>query len=239
MWPIANSCTYSTSHFSKDPRLLVYFFIQHLYRLQSNLLAHHIGRSPSDTRVIRTGVSNTRPSSPPMLHIFFHFIISTYAKTCQWCTLWQWLICCHQCVNTYLIPMYMTLYGITTLNEDSVVTSQVSPPGCHPAVCNKRNATTSAIGAMKAETCNDTSSEAPLRPVTISAGKTHTVRINHYDNNNLFQPPSFMYCFSHDMAHALLLWMADSKSFRCQINSWSPFSIADGGDSVRGTCGLG
>ena len=64
------------------------------------------------------------------------------------------------------------------LNKDSVVTSQVSPPGCHPAVCNKRTATTSAITAMKSATCDDDSSSVtPARPVTISAGALHTVRI--------------------------------------------------------------
>ena len=71
---------------------------------------------------------------------------------------------------------YHILITFETLNKDSVVASQVSPPGCHPAVCNNRTATTSAIAAMKNATCDD-DSVAPPRPVTISAGEKHTVRI--------------------------------------------------------------
>ena len=73
------------------------------------------------------------------------------------------------------------LITFETLNKDSVVASQVSPPGCHPAVCNKRTATTSAIAAMQSATCDesdDDSSSVPVQvPVTISAGWYHTVRI--------------------------------------------------------------
>jgi len=73
---------------------------------------------------------------------------------------------------------YHILITFETLNKDSVVASQVSPPGCHPAFCNKRQATTSAIAAMKSATCDDDkSSVAPPRHVTISAGEKHTVRI--------------------------------------------------------------
>ena len=73
---------------------------------------------------------------------------------------------------------YHTLITFVTLNKESVVASQVSPPGCHRAVCNKRQATTSAIAAMKSATCDDASSSvAPPMPVTISVGYKHTVRI--------------------------------------------------------------
>ena len=65
---------------------------------------------------------------------------------------------------------------ISTLKQASVVASQVSPPGCHPAICKNRAATTSAIMAMKAETCDD---GPPPKPVTISSGTDYTV--SHHD----------------------------------------------------------
>ena len=125
-------------------------------------------------------------------------------------------IWCHQCMNTHLSPVFYHILLHSTLNEDSVVTSQVSPPGCHPAVCNKRQATTSAIAAMKSATCDDDSSSvAPLRPVTISAGAYHTVRIKYESMmittifSRLQCLPHSLYCqLSHAMTHALLLWMA-------------------------------
>ena len=146
---------------------------------------------------------------------------------------------CHQCGITYFIPVYRVHVIITTLNEDSVVTSQVSPPGCHPAVCNKRQTTTTAIAAMKNETCDDDTNETPSRPVTISAGEKHTVRINYDDNNILFQPHTFMCCLSHAKRPRHMLIFFGWLIIRFLIDAWSHFSIADGGDPDRGNRGLG
>ena len=88
---------------------------------------------------------------------------------------------------------------------------QVSPPGCHPAVCKKKEALVSAIASMKAETCDSDDGKEAAKPVTISAGSQHTVRIVTYKTHH--SPPSvFVLCDKFESARVRIPCKFPKKS---------------------------